>query len=132
MLSFLTYGVVDGVTAVYMMEKRGTMSEINPVVRYTYVYSGGLGVIAIKMLYAFIILFFVWRLSKGKNTYWTVNGFLFALFIGSILVMRANLMTANGMIPQSSVSIIFTFLFVSMLFLYVGKQIDKFYSSRAE
>lgn len=128
LLSFVMYSVGDGLTAVYMMEKKGVMSEINPIVRFVYDSYGGLGVVSIKMFYAFVILFFVWRISKGKNTYWAVTGFLLALFIGGIMLSFANLMTANDMIPQSAISITFTFLSLALFFILVGEMKDKLHA----
>jgi len=77
------------------------------------------------MLYAFVILFFVWRVSKEKNTYWAVTGFLLALFIGGIMLIRANLMAANDMVPQSAILIIFTYLSLAFLFMMIGDMMDK-------
>lgn len=125
LLSFITYGVGDSITAVYMMERKGIMYESNPLVRFVYVSSGGQGVVAIKVFYASIILFFAWLISRKENTHWKVNGFLFALIIGSIMVMQANLKTAYDMIPQSATSIMFTFLSMEALFVMVGYLIDK-------
>lgn len=125
LLSFVMYSLGDGITAVYMMEKKGIMSEINPIVRFVYASYGRLGVVSIKMFYAFVILFFVWRISKGKNTYWAVTGFLLALLIGGIMLSLANLMTANDMIPQSAISITFTFLSLALFFIMVGDMKDK-------
>ncbi len=119
------YSIGDSLTAVYMMEKKGIMSEINPDVRFAYASHGGLGVVSIKMFYVLIILFFAWRISKGKNTYWAVTGFLLALFIGSMMLIIANLMTANDMIPQSAISITFTFLSLAFFFIMVGDMKDK-------
>lgn len=125
LLSFITYGIGDSITAVYMMEKRGVMYETNPLVRFVYISSGGQGVVAMKVFYASIILFFAWLISRRKNTHWKVNGFLFALIIGSIMVMQANLKTANDTIPQSAASIMFTFLSMEALFVMMGYLIDK-------
>lgn len=125
LLSFITYGVGDSITAVYMMERRGVIFESNPLVRSVYVSSGGTGVVAIKIFYAFIILFFAWLISRRENTYWKVNGFLFALIVGSIMVIQANLKIANDAIPQSATSIMFAFLSMEALFVMVGYLIDK-------
>src|SRR5574341_1765467 len=76
--SFLTYGVGDGLTAVYMIEKNGIMSESNPIIRFMYLSSGAQGVISFKIWFTFMILYFVWTISSRTNTYWTINGFLSA------------------------------------------------------
>ena len=125
LLSFLTYGVGDGVTAAYMMEKTGVMREVNPIVRFIYASSGAQGVITFKIWIGFVILFLVRIISRRTNTYWTINGFLSALCVGGIMAMRANLMAANGMNPPSPSSIIMTFLTLTVLFVMLGDLMDK-------
>ncbi|MCZ7398203.1 MAG: hypothetical protein O8C62_00730 [Candidatus Methanoperedens sp.] len=129
LLSFLTFGVGDGITSAYMMQIMGITQEVNPVIRFMYVSSGANGVISIKIWFTFLILFLVWRLSWGKNAYWTINGFLFALFIGGIMSIRANLMAANGMTAPSPYSIIFTFLLLTGIFVLIGDLMDKSFST---
>lgn len=126
--SFLTYGVGDGVTAVHMMNKAGVMREINPIARYLYASSGKQGVITLKVWFALVILFMVWIVGRRTNTYWTINGFLFALTMGGIMAMRANVMAAYDMVPPSPRSIITTFLFMVVLFVMMGDMMDKLHS----
>ncbi len=126
-LSFLTFGVGDGVTATYMMKKEGVMRESNPIIRF--MYATGNGVISMKIWFTLIILFFVWLL-KSKDSYWTINGFLFALFVGGIMATGANLMAASGITPPSPGSIIFTYLFLVILFVMMGDAMDKIISDK--
>ena len=125
LLSFLTYGVGDGVTAAYMMEKAGVTREVNPIIRFIYASSGAQGVITFKIWIGFVILFLVWIISRRTNTYWTINGFLSALCVGGIMAMRANMMAASGMDPPSPGSIIMTFLTLTVLFVMLGDLMDK-------
>lgn len=125
LLSFLTFGVGDGITAVYMMDKIGIMSEMNPMVRFMYASSSAQGVIAMKIWFVFLILFMVWIISRRENIYWTINGFLFALSLGGIMAMRANLMAAYGTVPPSPASIIMTYLILTVLFVMLGDLMDK-------
>ena len=125
LLSFLTYGVGDGVTSAYMIERTGVMREANPIVRFVYASSGEQGIITFKIWFGFIILFMVWIISRRTNTYWTINGFLSALCVGGIMAMRANLMAASGMNPPSPSSIIMTFLTLTVLFVMLGDLMDK-------
>ncbi len=129
LLSFLTYGIGDGVTATYMMDKTGAMREINPIARFMYASSGAHGVIIIKTWFALIILFLVWVISRKTNTYWTINGFLSALCIGGVMAMRANIMAAYGMTPPSANSIIITFLLLTVLFVILGDLMDKLHGT---
>ncbi len=125
--SFLSYGVGDGVTAIYMMEQTGVSREVNPIVRFMYANSGKQGVITLKMWIALVILFLVWIISRKTNLCWTINGFLFALTIGGVMAVRANLMAAYGMSPPSPGSVISTFLVMVILFVMIGDLLDKLY-----
>lgn len=129
LISFLTYGVGDGVTAAYMIEKNGVMREANPIVQFVYASSGAQGVITFKIWFGFIILFLVWVVSRRTNTYWTINGFLAALCVGGIMAMRANLMAAYGMTPPSPDSVIMAFLILTVLFVMIGDMMDKLSST---
>ncbi len=124
--SFLTYGVGDGVTAVYMMEQRGVVGESNPAVRFMYANSGKNGVVTLKMWFALVILFMVWSISRQMKAYWTINGFLFALTLGGLMAMRANMMAAHGIEPPSPGSVIAAFLVLVILFILTGDLLDKF------
>ncbi|MFZ2411526.1 MAG: hypothetical protein WAW23_08145 [Candidatus Methanoperedens sp.] len=123
--SFLTYGVGDGVTAVYMIEKTSVMRETNPIVKFMYASSGKQGVISLKIWFTLMILFLVWITSRKTNIYWTINGFLSALTLGGAMAMRANMMAAFGMEPPSPGSVIITFLFMVILFVMIGDLMDK-------
>ncbi len=127
LLAFLTYGLGDGVTAIQMMDKTGVSREVNPIVRFMYTNSGKQGVITLKVWIALVILFLVWIISRKTNLYWTINGFLFALTIGGVMAVRANLMAAYGMSPPSPGSVISTFLVMVILFVMIGDLLDKLY-----
>ena len=126
--SFLTFGVGDGVSAIYMMEKTDAMREANPMIRFLYADSGKQGVIAFKLWYTLMILFLVWIVSKKTNTYWTINGFLMAFTIGGIIAVRANMMAAYGLIPPSPEYVITTYLFMIFLFMMIGDLLDKLHT----
>lgn len=136
LVSFLTYGIGDAISAVYMMERSGVMREINPIVRFLYVSYGEQGFIIIKIWFTLLILFFVWIVSRRTNTYWTINGFLFALCIGGIMAMYANLTAANDMVSLSSSSVITTYLVLTVLLVLIGDLMDnlsdKYSSTRGE
>ncbi len=128
-LSFLTFGAGDGITAAYMIKKEGIISESNQMMRLAYATGGMNSLISIKIWLSFLILFFVW-LIRSKDNYWTINGFLFSLFIGGIMAIGANLMAARGMTPPSPDWIIFTYLFLVILFVMLGDALDKIKSDR--
>ncbi len=128
--AFLTYGVGDGVTSVYMMEETSVMRESNPVVRFMYANSGKHGVIVLKIWFTLVILFIVWIISRRTNTYWAINGFLSAITIGGIMAIRANMMAAFGLMPPSPGYVISTFLFLVILFVTIGDLLDKLHVSK--
>lgn len=125
LLAFLTYGIGDGVTAAYMMDRTGVIREINPIMRFLYASYGAQGVIGIKIWFTFLILFLIWIISRRTNTYWTINGFLSALCVGGVMAMRANLMAAYGMTPPSASSVIMAFLILTVLFVMLGDMMDR-------
>jgi len=127
--SFLTYGLGDGITAAYMMEKNGASIEANPLARFMYVSYGPKGIVALKLWFTFVILTLVSTISKGTGAYWATNGFLFAFTIGGLMATRANVLATLGMPFPSPGSVIFTFLFMIILFIEVGILIDKLYSN---
>ena len=127
--SFLTYGLGDGITAAYMMEKTGASIEANPLARFMYVSYGSKGLIALKLWFTFVILSLVSTISKRTGAYWATNGFLFALTIGGLMATRANLLATFGMPFPSPSSVIFAFLFMVILFIEVGNLIDRLYSN---
>lgn len=124
LLSFLTYGVGDGITAVYMIEKAGILREVNPVMRFLYTSYGAHGLIGLKIWFAMVILFMVWIVSKRENTYWKITGFLTALTIGGSMAMFANLMVASNLGSLPSGSIIVAYLALIVLLVMVGDLID--------
>src|SRR5665811_967598 len=88
--SFLTYGLGDGISAAYMMERTGASIETNPLARFMYVSYGSKGIVALKLWFTFVILSLVSTISKRTGAYWATNGFLFALTIGGLMATRAN------------------------------------------
>jgi len=126
--SFLTYGLGDGITAANMMEKTGSNIEANPLARFMYVSYGSKGLIVLKLWFTFVILSLVSTISKITGAYWATNGFLFALTIGGLMATAANVLATLGMPFPSPGSILYTFLFLVILFIEMGNLIDKLYS----
>lgn len=130
--SFLTYGLGDGITAAYMMGKTGAGIEGNPLARFMYVSYGSKGLVALKLWFTFVILSLISTISKRTGAYWATNGFLVAFTIGGIMATRANVLATLGMPFPSPVSVISTFLFITILFIEVGSLIDKLHSNDQE
>jgi hypothetical protein len=125
LLSFLSFGVADGISAAYMIEKRGVIGEANPLIRFMYASSGSKGVIEIKVWLVLIMLSFIWNISRGNKNYWMINGFLFALFVCGLMATGANLMAARGLAPPASSTIIAAYLFLVMLLTIMGDAMDR-------
>lgn len=125
LLSFLTFGAADGISAAYMIEERGVIGEANPLIRFMYASRGSNGVVEIKLWFVIIILYFVWNLSSGKKNYWMINGFLFALFVGGVMATGANLMAARGLEHPAASTIITTYLFLVILLSLLGDAMDR-------
>jgi hypothetical protein len=125
LLSFLTFGVADGISAAYMIEQKGLIGEANPFIRFMYASRGTNGVIEIKIWLVLIILYFVWNVSKGRKNYWMINGFLVALFVGGLMATGANLMAAKSLEYPGADTIIATFLFLVILLTMIGEAMDK-------
>jgi len=125
LLSFLTFGAADGISAAYMIETRGIISEANPLIRYMYASNGINGVIGIKLWLVVILLSFVWKISRDKKNYWMINGFLFSLFVFGMMAAGANLLTARGIEHPAASTIIATYLFLMMLLIMLGDTMDR-------
>jgi Domain of unknown function (DUF5658) len=125
LLSFLSFGAADGISAAYMIEKKGVFGESNPLIQFMYISNGSKGVIGIKLWLVIILLSFIWSMSKHKENYWMINGFLFSLFMCGLMATGANLMAARGLEPPASNAIITTYLFMVILLTMLGEAIDK-------
>lgn len=110
--AFLVFGIGDGITGAYMMEKLGVGVESNPAARYLFITNGFWGMVAAKAWVTAVILFaaFMVQLRSSESMYWTVNGFLIALTAGGFMAVNANLTAIAGEIPQATGEIIFTYL----------------------
>ncbi|MCX9083872.1 MAG: DUF5658 family protein [Candidatus Methanoperedens sp.] len=127
LFTFLSFGAADGISAAYMIDEQGVISESNPLIRYMYASRGKGGVIEIKLWLVLIMLYFVWNISKGKNNYWMINGFLFALFVCGLMATGANIMATKGLEYPASSTIITTYLFLVLLLTMLGDAMDRLY-----
>lgn len=125
--AFLTFGIGDGITGAYMMDRLGVGIESNPFARYLFMEQGFWGMAAAKMWITVVILFavFMVQLKSYDNMYWTINGFLIALTAGGLMAVNANLTALAGEVPQAPGEIIFTFLAMVLMFTETGSFVDK-------
>jgi len=124
---FLTFGIGDGVTGAYMMEKFGSVAEANPLARYIFETDGFWGVVFTKVWYTLALIFIVHRVQvrSQDNIYWTVNGFLIALTAGGLMAINANLNAIAGEAPQTLKGFIFTYFALVLIFTHMGEFLDK-------
>jgi hypothetical protein len=127
LIAFLTFGIGDGITGAYMMEKLGTGIEANPVARYLFTEQGFGGVVIAKVWFTLVILFiaFIVQLKSYDSIYWTMNGFLIALSAGGLMAINANLTALAGEMPQAPGEIVFTYLAMVLMFTEVGSIVDR-------
>jgi hypothetical protein len=126
-IAFLIFGVGDGITAAYMMEKLGTSVEMNPLMSYVFTEHGILGVVVIKISLTLLWLFsaYVVSLKSKGDAFWTVNGFLIATCVGGVLSINANLNTINGLVHEAPEEIIVIYMVLIILLTEAGSHLDK-------
>lgn len=125
--AFLTFGLGDGITAAYMMERLGTGIESNPFARYLFMEHGFGGMVMGKVWFTILIFLVIYiiQLKSSEGTYWTVNGFLIALTAGGLMAVNANLTALAGEMPQAPGVIIFTYLAMVLMFTEIGGFVDR-------
>ncbi len=127
----LSFGVADGITGAYMMEKIGADFEINPVAKYLFLNQGFWAVVIYKVLYTCMILIAIYLVGRlvelrlHKNTYWVVNGILAAYAIGGAMAATSNLIAVRGGIPSAPDEIIFLFVIAVFGFIGIGNELDR-------
>lgn len=127
-LAFLTFGVGDGLTSLWMMEQRGFMSEANPIARDTINNFGASGFIGVKIWFTTVVLFipFMIQQRSHKPVYWMITGYLVSYIVAGtlaiILNIRAAMYESVFLSPQQ---VIFLFLSSVLLLTQVGEEIDR-------
>jgi hypothetical protein len=124
--AFLTFGVGDGITAAYMMEKLGASAEMNPLMSYVFMEQGFGGMVVVKIWLTLSLLFAAYIVSLKSNAFWTVNGFLVALCAGGVLAINANLNALNGLVHEAPEEIIVIFMVLTLLLIEAGSYIDRY------
>lgn len=125
--SFLTYGIGDASTAMYMMELKGIGIEANLLIRHIIEGQGFLGFVTFKLWITFTILAipFIMQFMSKERFDWTINGFLTALTIGGMLAMMANIIAARGGTPPLSAGgIIMVFVMLVIVLSHIGGELD--------
>lgn len=125
--AFLAFGIGDGISAAYMMERFGVGIEANPFVRDLFVAYGFVGMVIYKIFLTLIMLFLIHivQCRSPENMYWTINGFLFALTIGGLAAVNANMNALSDKTPIDPSFWIVTFLALVFIMIEIGSFIDK-------
>ncbi len=125
-MAFFTFGIGDGFSGAYMMDKLGTATESNPIGRYLFMDYGFGGLVMAKVFYTLVILFamFIIQFKFYKNMYWTINGLLFALSAGGMMAIYANMNALAGEVVQAPEEIIFIFLALMIILSEIGYFVD--------
>ncbi len=126
-LAFLTFGLGDGITAAFMMDKFGAGVESNPLISHLFRTQGLEGVIIGKIWLTILLLLgtHIVQNEYSGNMYWTVNGFLMSLTAFGLMAINANLNMISGEIPSSQNEIIFIYLTLMMALISAGSFVDE-------
>lgn len=125
LLVFLTWGLGDALTGIYMVEQQGLMQEGNIIVRSIIAYYGAPTFFMFKISFTLLILFTPFVL-KEENTYWMINGYLFSFIIGGVMAMILNMQAAMNqpllILPQQVILIYISSL---LIMTNIGEMVDK-------
>ena len=133
--AFVTCGLGDSISAIYMMHHLGIMREANPIARYIVLNHGFYGFLAFKIWITIVILstpLFIQIRSK-KSLKNTVNGFLITLSLGGILATYSNTMAMlYGNPPYDPYFFIAIYLLTSVVLINIGEWLDEKVNIRLE
>ncbi len=126
-LAFLTFGLGDGITAAFMMNRLGSGVESNPLIGHLYQTQGFEGVVIGKIWLTVLLLLgtHIVQSEYTGNMYWTVNGFLVSLTAFGLMAVNANLSVISGEIPSSRGEIIFIYLSLMLALISAGSFVDE-------
>lgn len=121
----LTFGLLDGVTAVLMIWKYGISAESNPLLREIIYMCGPMGFLVFKVLAAGLILSSPFILFKKGELGWMSAGFLSVFAIGGLVAAVDNyLFLMSGHVAIEPQLIIGAMLLTVMVVLHVGDILD--------
>lgn len=127
--AFLTWGLGDAVTSLWMIEHRGITGEANLMAQYIIINYGASSFIAMKIWFTIIVLFFVPLLMQKRSqepVYWMINGYYLSFFIAGVLAMTLNMQAAqNEALLLQPEQVIFLFLILIFILTSIGEEIDK-------
>lgn len=128
LLAFLTFGVGDALSSLWMFEQQGIFREINPILRYLFLNYNVSTYLGIKIWFTIVILLMIFwvQINSKKPIYWTVNGCLISFIILGTLATALNIRAGrNEALFLSSGQVIFLYLILIFLLTSIGEEIDK-------
>ncbi|MCX9025407.1 MAG: hypothetical protein OIN85_04845 [Candidatus Methanoperedens sp.] len=127
--AFLTWGLGDAVTSLWMIEHRGITGEANLIAQYMITNYGASSFIAMKIWFTTIVLFFIPFLIQKRSeqpVYWMINGYYLSFFVAGVLAMILNMQAAlNEALLLQPEQVIFLFLSLIFILTSVGEEVDK-------
>lgn len=126
LLVFLTWGLGDVMTSLYMIEQQGLMQEGNQIVRLVISYYGTSGFIMLKLWFTLLVILVPFFVTREERSYWMINGYLVSFIIGGTLAMILNMQAANNepllLMPQQ---VILVYASSILILTNAGEFIDK-------
>ncbi len=124
-LVFLTWGLGDALTGVYMIEQQGLMQEGNIIVRSIIADYGASTFIMFKIWFTLLIILTP-LILKQENSYWMINGYLVSFVIGGVLAMILNMQAAmNQPLLIQPLHVILIYIISLLILINIGEMIDK-------
>ncbi len=125
LFAFLTFGIGDTFTSIWMIEQRGIVKEGNFFVQYIIINYGASEFIWIKILVTIVLLFMPFLILK-EAAYWVLNGYLASFIVAGTLGMILNTQASrNEQLLLSPEQAIFLFIGMVLILTNVGDEIDK-------
>ncbi|MGB8216558.1 MAG: hypothetical protein WCE94_04575 [Candidatus Methanoperedens sp.] len=127
--AFMTWGIGDAVTSLWMIEHRGITGEANLIAQYIIINYGASYFIVMKIWFTTIVLFFIPFLIQKRSekpVYWMINGYYLSFFVAGVLAMTLNIQAAqNEALLLQPEQVIFLFLSLIFILTSVGEEVDK-------
>ncbi len=125
LLAFLTFGIGDTITSIWMIERRGIMGEGNLIIRYIILDYGIPNYIVIKLSVT-IVLLVIPFLIREEAVYWMINGYIVSFIVAGTLGIVLNIQAArNDVSFLSPEQVIFLYIVLIFILTSIGEEIDK-------
>lgn len=126
LLVFLTWGLGDALTSLYMVEQQGLMQEGNQIVRFIISYYGASSFIMLKIWFTLLVICVPFIVQRNEQSYWMINGYLVSFIIGGTLAIILNMQAAVNepllLLPQH---VILIYISSILILANVGELIDR-------